>query len=196
MRIAACLVAVCCASAAGLAQGPIEWSSVRRLTKADFKGRVPAAAPTASMSTINLDASWECKGGALIASVRATFDPARSWWRSAQGGVWGTPGEQTSSTQIQQNARSSSLVNDMQLLEHEQIHFDIAEAAARKIRARFAGLKSACADPSDTADLRLAVGDAERELQEEQARYDRETSHGTNARAQEQWKRRIAALLN
>ena len=87
-------------------------------------------------------------------------------------------------------------MNDMQLLEHEQIHFDIAEASARKIRARFAGLKSACADPSEVASLRLAVGDAERELQEEQQRYDSETSHGTNARAQDQWKRRIAALLN
>jgi hypothetical protein len=40
------------------------------------------------------------------------------------------------------------------------------------------------------------VAQADRELQEEQRRYDRETSHGINARAQEQWKRRIGAMLN
>jgi hypothetical protein len=37
---------------------------------------------------------------------------------------------------------------------------------------------------------------ADRELQEEQQRYDRETSHGLNARAQDQWRRRIRSLLN
>jgi hypothetical protein len=36
---------------------------------------------------------------------------------------------------------------------------------------------------------------ADRELQEEQQRYDRETGHGVNARVQEQWKQRIRALL-
>ena len=196
MRIAPCLLAVLCASAAGLAQEPIEWSPVRRLTRADFKARVPAGAPNASMSTINLDASWECEAGTLAASVRATFDPSRSWWRNAQGGVWGNAGERTSSTRIQQDARSSALIRDMQLLEHEQLHFDIAEAAVRKIKARFAAVKTACADPADTGALQQVVAEADRELQEEQRRYDSETANGTNARAQEQWKRRIAGLLN
>jgi hypothetical protein len=40
------------------------------------------------------------------------------------------------------------------------------------------------------------VQEVDRELQEEQSRYDRETSHGANMRAQDQWKRRIRALLN
>ena len=40
------------------------------------------------------------------------------------------------------------------------------------------------------------VVEADLELQEEQQRYDRETGHGVNARAQDQWKRRIRALLN
>jgi hypothetical protein len=197
MRIIACLFGLCCAAAAtGLAQEPIEWSVSRRLTKADFQGRVPAAAPNASMSAISINASWECEGGALVTSVRATFDPSRSWWRNPQGGVWGSAGERASSSQVQQEARRNALQRDSQLLEHEQIHFDIAEVTVRKIKARFADFKNACAEAGGTEPIQQMVSQADRELQVEQQRYDRETAHGINARAQDQWKRRIQALLN
>ena len=197
MRIIACLLALCCAAAAtGLAQEPIEWSVSRRLTKADFQGRVPAGAPNASMSEISIDASWECEGGALVTSVRATFDPSRSWWRNSPGGVWGSAGERASSSQVQQAARRNALLRDSQLLEHEQIHFDIAEVTVRKIKARFADFKNACAEAGGTDPIQQMVSQVDRELQEEQQRYDRETAHGINARAQDQWKRRIQALLN
>ena len=197
MRITAWLLAVLCAAPSiALAQNAIEWSPERRLTKADFKGRVPAMAPNASMSAISIDTSWECDAGALVASARAAFDPSRSWWRNAQGGVWGNAGERMSSSQAQQAARRNSLERDSQLLEHEQIHFDIAEVTARKIRARFADFKNACAEAGGTDAIHQMVVEADRELQEEQQRYDRETAHGTNVRAQDQWKRRIRALLN
>ena len=196
MRIAAWLVAALCASAAtGLAQAAIEWSVERRLTRADFKGRVPATAANASLSWITIDASWECDAGALVAAARATFDPSRSWWRNARGNVWGSAGERMSSSQAQQQARRSALQLDMQLLEHEQLHFDIAEVTVRKIRARFGDFTHACAEAGGTDPIQQMVAQADRELQEEQARYDRDTGHGANARAQEQWARRIKALL-
>ena len=196
MRITVCLLAVFCAAATGLAQEAIGWSLERRLTKADFKGRVPPAAPDASMSSINIDTSWECEDGALVATVRATFDPLQSWWRNAPGSVWATAGERMSSSQVQQEARRRASQRDVQLLEHEQLHFDIAEVTARKITARFAGFRNACAEPGGTDPIQQMVVQADRELQEEQQRYDRETAHGINARAQEQWKRRIRSLLN
>ncbi len=148
------------------------------------------------MSAISIDTSWECNGGALVASARAAFDPSRSWWRNAQGGVWGGAGERMSSSQAQQAARQNALARDSQLLEHEQIHFDIAEVAVRKIRARFADFKDACAEPGGTDAIHEMIVQADRELQDDQQRYDRETGHGTNARVQDQWKRRITALLN
>ncbi|MEO5742874.1 MAG: DUF922 domain-containing protein, partial [Vicinamibacterales bacterium] len=126
---------------------------------------------------------------------RAAFDPSRSWWRTAQGSVWGSAGERMSSTQAQQAARSSALQRDIQLLDHEQLHFDIAEVMVRKIRARFEGFKNACADAGGTDPIQQIVADADREFQEEQQRYDRETSHGVDARAQQQWKRKVGALL-
>jgi hypothetical protein len=197
MRIAAWLLALTCAvPATGLAQAPIAWSADRKLTKADFRGRVPATAPNASMSAISIDAEWECAAGALISSARATFDPSRSWWRNAQGGVWGGVAERASSSQAQESARRNSLQRDMQLLEHEQLHFDIAEVAVRKIAARFADFKTACAEAGGTDRIQEMVVLADRELQEEQQRYDRETAHGTNARAQDQWKLKIRKALN
>jgi predicted secreted Zn-dependent protease len=107
----------------------------------------------------------------------------------------GSAGERMASRRAQQQARRSLMQLDQQLLEHEQLHFDIAEANVRRIRARFAEFKNVCADPDGTAPVQAMIARADRELQEEQQRYDRETGHGINARAQEQWKLRIRALL-
>lgn len=196
MRIGACLLAVLGAAAVGVAQEPIHWSVERKLTKDDFKGRVPAATEHASLSSINIDAEWECEGTTLVSSARATFDPSRSWWRYSQGNIWSGAGDRVSSSRAQQDARRNLMDRDLQLLEHEQLHFDLAEAVVRQIRARFADFKNACADPAGTDPVRAMIAQADRNLQEEQQRYDRETRHGTNARAQDQWKRRIRAMLN
>ena len=190
------LALLCAAPDAGLAQGAIEWSPARRLARDDFKARVPANASSASLSWINIETSWECEGGALVARARAMFDPSRSWWRNTRGNVWGGTGERMSSSQAQLEARRNILLLDQQLLEHEQLHFDIAEVTVRKIKARFEDFKNACAEPGGTAPIQQIVVEADRELQEEQQRYDRETGHGVDARAQDQWKRRIRALLN
>ena len=189
------LAVLCAAPAAAFAQDTIEWSLERRLTKGDFKGRVPAAAQNGSMSAISIDASWECERGALVAAARATFDPSKSWWRNPGGSVWGNVGERMSSSQAQQEARRSALERDMQLLDHEQLHFDIAEVVVRKIKARLAGSRTHAPNPAGLSRFsRWSRGGSR--ITGEQQRYDRETGHGVNARAQEQWKRRIRALLN
>ena len=93
------------------------------------------------MSAISIDAAWECAAGALVSSARATFNPSRSWWRNAQGGVWGGVAERASSSQAQEGARRNSMQRDMQLLEHEQLHFDIAEVGAREDRGALCGFQ-------------------------------------------------------
>ena len=174
MRIAACLLVLCSAVAPGLAQEAIEWSFERRLRTEDFKGKVPANRQSASMSWIHINTSWECETGALVATAHATFDPGRSWFLRSK----------------------RSMLLDIQLLEHEQLHFDIAETVVRRIRTRFRDFKDACTEADGTEAIRQMVIDADDELQEEQERYDRETRHGIDARVQDRWKRRIRALLN
>jgi hypothetical protein len=190
------LLAALCAAPAARAQGVIDWSSERRLSKDDFKGRAPAAARNTAQSWLNVDASWECKGDVLIATVRATFDPGRSWWRAAQGNIWegGERNGGVSRTHI--DARRSVIQRDMQLLEHEQLHFDLTEMAVRRIRSRLEDLKDSCADPGGTEGLQDEITRIDRDLQDEQRQYDRDTSYGTNAVAQDRWKRTIRQQLD
>ncbi len=190
------LLAALCAAPAVRAQGVIEWSSERRLSREDFKGRVPAAARNTALSWLNVDASWECHGDELIAAARATFDPGRSWWRAAQGNIWegGERNSGVSRTHI--DARRSVIQRDMQLLEHEPLHFDLAEIAVRRIRNRLEDLKDVCAEPGGTEGLQDEIARIDRELQDEQRHYDRETNYGINAAAQDQWKRTIRQQLD
>ena len=196
MRIALRLAAVLCVTTAAFAQDVIEWSSDRHLTTADFRGRVPATAARASLSWLHIDVDWQCAGGRLQAHARATFDPARSWWRPAQGNIWeGIPERASGVSRTHLEARRSVVQRDLQLLAHEQLHFDIAELAARRIRTRFEAMKGACAEPDGSTGLQAYVGEVDRELQVEQRRYDEETDHGANAAAQEHWRRRIRQQL-
>jgi len=190
-----CLLALLCAAPEVYAQAFIEWSPTRRLAKEDFQGRVPVQAVNSSLSFLHVETSWECVVGELIASARATFDPSRSWWRTSYGNIWGNAGERTSASRAQLEARRSVLTLDRQLLDHEQLHFDLTELAARKIRKRFEDFKDSCLDPGEIEPIQGIVADVDRELQEEQHRYDRETNHGVNVRMQDQWRRKILAQL-
>ena len=86
-------------------------------------------------------------------------------------------------------------VGAAQLLDHEQLHFDIAELAARRLRTRFEDFKDGCAEPGGVESIQAMVVEIDRELQEEQSRYDRETNHGADARTQDRWRRRVQGLL-
>lgn len=196
MRIAPWLLAALCVAPVVRAQGVIEWSGERQLTKDDFKGRVPAAARNTALSSLNVDASWECKGDALVATARATFDPGRSWWRSAQGNIWEGTERTSGVNRTHVDARRSALQRDQQLLEHEQLHFDLTEMAVRRIRTRLEELKDACAEPGGTEGLQDEIVQIDRELQDEQRLYDRESNYGINAAAQDQWRRKIRQQLD
>jgi hypothetical protein len=195
MRTTACLLVLLCAAPAVYAQEPIEWSPTRRLAKEDFQGRVPVQAVNSSLSFLHVETSWQCVVGEFVASARAMFDPSRSWWRTSYGNIWGNAGERTSASRAQMEARRSVMTLDRQLLDHEQLHFDLAELAARKIRKRFEDFKDSCLDPGESEPIQGMVAEVDRELQEEQHNYDRETNHGVNVRMQDQWRRKILAQL-
>ena len=181
MRTALWILAVISAASPVRAQDVIEWSSERRLSRADFKGRVPSAAGNASMSRLSIDLSWGCEADELVASARATFDPSQSWWRPASANVW--------------SAERRGAHRDSQLLEHEQVHFDLTEIFARRIRKRFHELKDACGEPGGADSVRDDIERINRDLQDTQRRYDRETGHGTNGVAQLRWVGRVRKLL-
>lgn len=155
--LAACvLAAVLAASAVGAAAGQaasaygsevLAWSREIRLTKGHFKAKVPSAEREAAHSWVGLDVSWECREGRGSWYASAVFDPARSWWPPPIPGVFrGIIGDGMSRAELE-SRRTALQRDDEDLLRHEQLHFDLTELAARKIRQRLEGLQRACATP-------------------------------------------------
>ena len=165
--------------------------------KTTSRAAFPPNAPNTSLSWLNIDASWECEAGELFGTARATFDPARSWWRTAQGNIWEGAAERTSGVnRTHVDARRS-------VRSARPTAAGARAAALRSHRARRAAnqktvrrsRRTPAAIRAGRTVCRHAIAQIDRELQEEQRRYDRETSHGTNPVAQDQWKRRIRKQL-
>jgi hypothetical protein len=187
------VVLAVCSGARAYAQTPrgdlplVEWSVGRKLAVQDFRGRIASRVPEASLSWVAIEATWECREGRASSQARAVFDPNRSWWTAALPNLW-------------QNVDDASLLGprdagERALLAHEQLHFDMTEVWARRIREKFKTLPSFCRTPGGPKDFEKAIGDLEREWQEEQQRYDKETAHGTDAARQRAWARKVAKTL-
>jgi hypothetical protein len=90
--------------------------------------------------------------------------------------------------------RASVLARSDQVLAHEQVHFDICELIARRLRQRIAQVYEAGGDvftPAFRQELQ--------QLLDEQAgwntRYDQETAHGLLRDQQQQWQQLLAREL-
>lgn len=78
------------------------------------------------------------------------------------------------------------------VLSHEQLHFDITELYARKLRTRLASMKNPC-DKSSVGSVYQANENAFVEFVKQ---YDIETSHGVNKQKQIEWESRIQNLIS
>jgi hypothetical protein len=138
------------------------WQSNYTLTMADFKGKVPAN---------------KALGGQVMSGI-VFFVRERE----------GTPYFVIEALIV----KSKSFIRDSSLyaLNHEQMHFNITEIFARKLRMRLTKLNFA------------KVSNIQRKLQEQydkigaelsayQDRYDRETEHGQNPTKQKIWNEKI-----
>jgi len=170
------LFAAACIVAATEDDDLIVWSKDRKLTRTDFKGTSPMPGGIAARSFIAIKASWVCDNDRFEPDIRAVFVPSRSTWsKSMRSGFDAS------------NARPMAL-NEADTLQHEQTHFDIAEVVARKIRRHFAALTEICTRTAGMVPLAAVVEDYQNELDEEQARYDRQTVFGNDPRMQSRWK--------
>jgi hypothetical protein len=149
---------------------PIVWSASRPLTMADFQGRPAPTDRLAALTSADIKAGAACRDFVFSGSVQATFDPAMSWFRDA---TKATPA----------------------LLRHEQLHFDITEVHARRLRQKLVlfGAKADCAklQPAFNNLTRAVYAEWERE----ESRYDQETNHGLNTAKQGYWERQVQIKL-
>lgn len=148
----------------------ILWNPHRKLKWSDFKGTVPPAAvpaaTTASGISYRYSANLIHHEVDLDFEVNAYFYPNESWYKPD--------------------------VCDDLILSHEQLHFDISELFARKMRKKL--LRTSFSD-NVKAEIREIYKDILQELDEFQDRYDWETNFSRNVEKQREWNKKIAKAL-
>lgn len=148
----------------------ISWSADRKLQWSDFKGSFFkthwAAATTAS--SISYEFSTFEKNGQLYLDfkVGCEFYPNKSWYRSE--------------------------LCDSLILSHEQLHFDIAELHARKMRKRLAESQFTKNIKDEVKTIYKAIV---KELYLFQNKYDHETNFSRDLGKQLIWNKMIAEAL-
>jgi hypothetical protein len=79
------------------------------------------------------------------------------------------------------------------LLAHEQLHFDIAELYARKMREKITRIESSNeTDPDKIIDV---FQDQFKAMTNYQQQYDKDTNHGLKTKEQQQWERKVKNQL-
>ncbi|MBO0324022.1 DUF922 domain-containing protein [Muricauda sp. CAU 1633] len=146
------------------------WNPNIRLTWADFKGKVPPAAQPAATTASGISYTYSANllhhEVHLDYEVNAYFYPNESWYRPT--------------------------LCDENTLSHEQLHFDISELFARKMRDR---LDRTSFSDDVKAEIRKIYQEILQELQDYQDQYDWETNFSRNREKQVEWNQKIAKAL-
>ena len=142
------------------------------LTWSDFKGAPDPASPFSANTSSGISYGWSMKGSATgkeySSEVTSFFIPGKSWVKGGSASA--------------------------KLLDHEQLHFDITELFARKLRKALAEFDFDNA-PDLKADLQALYNNAERERALVQQKFDVETRHSMNEAAQLEWQKFIKKEL-
>ncbi|MFL1011182.1 DUF922 domain-containing protein [Flavisericum labens] len=148
------------------------WNESYRLSWSDFRAKpdnlVSAAAITASGITFGFSIKQTDKNQVISYSteIHAHFYPESSWYKKGRA--------------------------DNHVLGHEQLHFDITELYARKLRLRIGRLKVSNTIGKKLKEINESINF---ELAEVQNRYDKETDFSRNQESQIKWKVYIQAEL-
>jgi hypothetical protein len=144
----------------------MEWEPDRKLTWDDFGGAPDNASTFKAYTKSKLIASWACEGDIFTFTAIAKFDKAGSW--------------------------KKDVLTD-HLLAHEQLHFDLAELYARKMRKHFSKLLDGCGLTTDEIKEQASAIQTEWEKREKQ--YDEETEHSKNREEQARWQQMVSSEL-
>jgi hypothetical protein len=145
----------------------IEWSKENRLQWKDYKLRnLKRRNDGMAITTVRISARGYLEEEVPDFVVKAIFVKSDSW---------------------------TSDSTDMALLSHEQLHFDIGELYAQKIRLKIDELK---AEGELSAKVyRGAINNLITLFKAYSGQYDNETNHGTNRERQLVWEKRMNKLI-
>lgn len=140
----------------------LPWQANKKLTWDDFQGPIDHSSDMSAHTTSRINYKWACNEGVFEVEVESAFDRSRSWVKE-----WRTDG----------------------LLAHEQLHFDITEWFARKLRKTLEGLEDACHMPSE--EIKAKANKIRKEWKATQDQYDRDADHGRYHEGQVKWEERV-----
>lgn len=143
----------------------IVWNEYRPLTWEDFQGKRAEDAAGDAGTVVQIKAKPYMVKDQVKYDVAAVFLKNKSW----------------------SDARTK------ELLAHEQLHFDIAELYARKIRQVVAELSKA--GEEDVKDYNRAIQKLLHESNEIDIQYDLETLHGAMTNKQIEWTKNVKGQL-
>lgn len=143
----------------------IEWNEFYKLSWEDFQGKPGEESAGDAGTAVKIKATPYRINKKIRYDVHAYFSRAKSW----------------------SNETSDAL------LSHEQLHFDIAEVYARKIRKKISELEKG--DEGDIKVYNAAISALLQESNEQDQRYDVETLHGAMTKKQQKWEKNIADEL-
>ena len=143
----------------------ITWSGDKKLTWADYKGKVQTGTDAAASTATYLGIEYNFTRNGFDYKITCSFSKTRSW----------------------------GLHKTDYILNHEQGHFDIAEIFARKLNKQMGEYvfnKNTFKD-----DLKAIYTTLTAEKDAFQNQYDEETNHSINKEKQVEWLKKIDGLL-
>ncbi|MES2269228.1 MAG: DUF922 domain-containing protein [Bacteroidota bacterium] len=160
---------ICCVSGSLHAQ-TIKWDTNTPLTWTDFSGTIDKNNPyyAHTQARINYNYKWR-KSDYLFTyefKIDAGFEKNASWVR---------PGKESP-----------------ELLQHEQLHFDISELFARKLSVAFNTKKYTANYEQEIKDIFAQIM---KEVGAMQEKYDAETNHSANKDKQQEWETYVKEQL-
>lgn len=148
----------------------IKWREDRKLNWGDFQRQPDAQSPFAAMSVTGLHIKYSSalnkKGVVLDFSVESFFEPKESWSKPEK--------------------------RSQHILTHEQIHFDITELHARKLRKQLQNGQFSRKVKNEVEQIYLRIEGQRKAMQQ---KFDAETKHSLNVEKQQVWERFIAKEL-
>lgn len=149
----------------------ISWKAGKRLTWNDFQGGIPhnarAAATTASGITYRFSTTGTREYMEVDFKVDTYFYPNKSWYQPE--------------------------LCDAVILSHEQLHFDISELYARKLKERLS--KAKYTRKNVKTKVKAIYRKINEELNDFQNKYDNETNFSRDREQQAIWNEKIAKTL-
>ncbi|SFW29818.1 protein of unknown function [Cellulophaga fucicola] len=169
-KICFLLVLVICKNVQAQTEETILWKPGVKLTWSNFKEKAPVsnrvAAITASGINYKYTTSFKNNSASFTFEIGAFFYPYKSWYKK-------------------------DLCTDI-TLSHEQLHFDIAELFARKMRLKLSTLSPS---PNTRKEVKDIYAKINKDLEAYQDLYDKETNYSRDIEKQLFWNKKIAADL-